>query len=80
MSKASWVRGLWTCVHVVTLTLLVAWSPGVAWEGTAPPGLDSAPHAEEVLQTLRLFGQYVIPHFRAKDQDATQATAVRAVR
>jgi alkanesulfonate monooxygenase SsuD/methylene tetrahydromethanopterin reductase-like flavin-dependent oxidoreductase (luciferase family) len=30
---------------------------------------------QEVLQTLRLFGEQVIPHFEAKEQHAALATA-----
>lgn len=31
---------------------------------------------EEVMNTLRLFGQHVIPHFKAKDRQATAASSV----
>ncbi len=33
---------------------------------------------EEVLNTIRLFGQYVIPHFRRKQRQAAPATSLRA--
>ena len=33
---------------------------------------------EEVLNTIRLFGKYVIPHFKNKERSQTQTSAIPA--